>query len=73
MKKLHLHDKSTPTPKLARDLTPAHEEQNQLQNGSLSLSPERIRAGATAKTDVMNEILQRDTHFNYSRHWGINE
>jgi hypothetical protein len=73
MKKLHLEDKSSATPKLTPDITPAHEEQDQLRNGSLSLSPERIRAGVTAKTDIMNEILERDTRTSYSRHWGINE
>jgi hypothetical protein len=73
MKKLHLGANSTATSKAMHDITPTHEKRDPLQNGSLSLSPERIRAGATTKTDVMNEILQRETRFNYSRHWGINE
>jgi len=73
MKKLHLGANATATSKLMHDITPTHEQRDQLKNGSLSLSPERIRAGATTKTDVMNEILQRETRFSYSRHWGINE
>jgi hypothetical protein len=73
MKKLHLGANATATQKLAQDSTPTHEQPDQLQSGSLSLSPERIQAGATTKTDVMNEILERDARFGYSRHWGINE
>jgi hypothetical protein len=73
MKKLHLGANATATPKLVHDTTPTDEQRDQLKNGSLGLSPERIRAGATTKTDVMNEILRRETQFGYSRHWGINE
>jgi hypothetical protein len=72
MKKLHLGANPTATSKLAHDITPTQEPRDQLKNGSLSLSPERIRAGVTTKTDVMNEILQRDPRLSYSRHWGIN-
>jgi len=73
MKKLHLGANPTATAKLAHAITPTHEKRDQLQDGSLSLSPERIRAGATTKTGIMNETLERDTRFSSPRHWGINE
>ncbi len=70
MKKLHLGVQPTADLKLA---PAAHEKRDPLQNGSLGLSPERISAGATAKTDLLKEILSRETRTSYSRHWGINE
>jgi hypothetical protein len=70
MKKLQLPTKSIATARLARDInTLTHGEQDRLKNGSLGLSPERIRAGATDKTDFMNEILQQNLRFIYLRHW----
>jgi hypothetical protein len=51
----------------------APEEQEPLQNASVSLSPERITEGVTAKTEVLNEILQQHERVDYSRNWGINE
>ena len=70
MKKLHLGAQPETDLRLANA---AHEKRDPLQNGSLSLSPERISAGATAKTDVMNEILRRETRTGFTRQWGINE
>ena len=73
MNKPHLRAAPSATPKLVHDIALTHEEQDQLKNGSLSLSPERIRAGATTKTELMNEILQRDIRLNFFRHRAINE
>jgi hypothetical protein len=70
MKKLHLGVQPTADARLA---PAAHEKRDLLQHASLDLSPERISAGATAKTDVLNEILSRETRAGFSRHWGINE
>jgi hypothetical protein len=39
----------------------------------LSLSPERIRDGTSAKTEVLNEMLEREHRSYHLRHWGINE
>ena len=73
MKKRHLSARSTATAKLAHDITPTHKEQNQLQNGSLNLSPERIAEGASTTTELLNAILERDGGTDQLRHWGINE
>jgi len=40
---------------------------------SISLSPERIRDGTSAKTELLNEMLERETRSYHLRHWGINE
>jgi hypothetical protein len=70
MKKLHLGVQPIADPRLA---PAAHEKRDVLQHASLGLSPERLSAGATAKTDILNEILSRETRTGFSRHWGINE
>jgi hypothetical protein len=76
MKKRHLSARSTATAKLVHDITPTREELDPLdplQNGSLNLSPERITAGASTTTEILNAILQRDEGTGQLRHWGINE
>jgi hypothetical protein len=73
MKKLLMGATSTATPKLLHDIAPTHKEQDPLQNGSFNLSPGRIRAGATIKTDLLNEILQRDARFDYLRQRGMSQ
>ena len=40
---------------------------------SVSLSPERIRDGTSAKTELLNEMLERENRSYHLRHWGINE
>ena len=73
MKKRHLSANSTASPKLLHDIAPTQEELDPLQNGSLSLSPERITAGASTTTKFLNAILERDYGTGQLRHWGINE
>jgi hypothetical protein len=40
---------------------------------TLNLSPERIEDGASAKTEVIEEILAQTEETTGLRHWGINE
>ena len=40
---------------------------------SVSLSPEHIRDQTSTKTELLNEMLERDNRSYYQRHWGINE
>jgi hypothetical protein len=69
MRKPNSTAKPVVTAKLAHIITLTHEEPDRPKNGSRGLSPERIRAGATTKTDFMNEILQQNIRFIYLRHW----
>jgi hypothetical protein len=48
-------------------------EDTKKPDDSISLSPERIRDGTSAKTELLNEMLERENRSYYLRHWGINE
>ena len=48
-------------------------EDTKKPDDSISLSPERIRDGTSAKTELLNEMLERENRSYHLRHWGINE
>lgn len=39
------------------------------KNGSPNLSPERVRAGASSRTEIVNEQVQHNLRFIYLSHW----
>ena len=48
-------------------------EETKKPDEGMSLSPERIRDGTSAKTELLNEMLEREHRSYHLRHWGINE
>lgn len=51
----------------------APREDTKKTDEGVSLSPERIRDGTSAKTELLNEMLEREHRSYHLRHWGINE
>jgi len=51
----------------------ADQEKIKAKDDSVSLSPEGIRDRTSAKTEVLNEMLERENRSYHLRHWGINE
>ena len=51
----------------------SHKEDLKQHRESANLSPERLKYGASATTEVLQEILARDDRAYSVSHWGINE
>ena len=73
MKRTNRKQNAVDPPKPIR-ATPLANEQQQLSTVvPVNISPERLRKGASTTTEVLSEILQRQTRSESVRHWGINE
>jgi hypothetical protein len=55
-------------PRSSEDAPPEH-----LEEETMDLSPEAISDRSTAKTEVLNEMLERERKAYSLRYWGINE
>ena len=62
----------TPPPPPAPTI-PLPEEESDPPAESIGLSPKRIKDGVSTTSDLLRDILLRDQHTHYQRHWGINE
>ena len=71
VKVLEKRPKMKTTKQSGRRSTPR--EDTKKTDEGVSLSPERIRDGTSAKTEVLNEMLEREHRSYHLRHWGINE
>jgi len=60
-----------PKPFLAS--APAAEKKDQLRVSPFNISRERLMEGASKTTEVLTEILQRQSRIEPAHHWGINE
>ncbi|MGD0261994.1 MAG: hypothetical protein ABSD29_19675 [Verrucomicrobiota bacterium] len=72
MKKKRSVDKATGHAKPIQAITLSDEKQNKLPIEP-NLSPDRIMAGASTTTALLNQILAQQEEFHELRHWGINE
>ena len=54
-------------------MAPREASKREEESESLSLSPERLRDRTEAKTELLNEMLERETRNYNLRYWGINE
>ncbi len=73
MKKNRSLDKASASAKPIQGITLSDEKEDKPSDESLNLSPERITAGASSKTALLNQILAQQESFHELRHWGINE
>lgn len=61
------------TTKANRRMPPREASKRAEESESLSLSPERLRDRTEAKTQLLNEMLERESRNYNLRYWGINE
>ena len=61
------------TTKANRRMAPREASKREEESESLSLSPERLRDRTETKTELLNEMLERETRNYNLRYWGINE
>jgi hypothetical protein len=73
MKTTRLSTKAIGSEEPIQQMTPSSQALDALSVEWMNLSPQRIIDQASATTQVLSEILERDEGSYHIRHWGINE